>query len=44
MYSDGLTGAIYLDKPAEIEAYEDVWASIHAASLDEAASQKLRKP
>ncbi|HZN77354.1 MAG TPA: DUF5753 domain-containing protein, partial [Micromonosporaceae bacterium] len=43
VYSQGLTGALYLDKPAEVTAYEDVWASIHTASLDEAASQKLIK-
>jgi hypothetical protein len=41
VYSDGLTGALYLDKPDEIAAYEKVWASIVAATLDETQSMRL---
>lgn len=41
IYSDGLTGALYLDKPDEVAAYERVWASIVAASLDETQSMRL---
>ena len=41
VYSDGLTGASYLDKPQEVGAYEAVWASIRSASLDETQSKKL---
>jgi hypothetical protein len=35
------TGALYLDKPQEIQAYEPVWANIDATSLNEAQSKKL---
>jgi len=41
LYSDGLTGALYLDKPQEVDAYASVWASIKAACLSEAQSRKL---
>ena len=41
VYSDGLTGALYLDKPAEVAAYGNLWASIVAASLDESQSMRL---
>jgi hypothetical protein len=41
VYSDGLTGALYLDKPREVAAYDEVWKSIHAAALDESRSRKL---
>lgn len=41
VYSDGLTGALYLDKPDEIAAYEKVWASIVAAAFDETQSMRL---
>ncbi|GAA2610838.1 DUF5753 domain-containing protein [Paractinoplanes durhamensis] len=33
VYSDGLTGALYLDKPQEIELYEQVWSDIDSRSL-----------
>ena len=33
VYSDGLTGAIYLDKPHEIDAYEEVWNDIDRLAL-----------
>lgn len=41
VYSDGLTGALYLDKPEEVAAYEKVWSSIVAATLDERQSMRL---
>jgi hypothetical protein len=41
VYSDNLTGALYLDKPDEVRAYDEVWASIVAASLSEDDSRKL---
>ncbi|MFV2018350.1 Scr1 family TA system antitoxin-like transcriptional regulator, partial [Micromonospora sp. LOL_023] len=28
VYSDGPCGAIYLDKPTEIETYEGIWSSL----------------
>jgi hypothetical protein len=41
VYSDNLTGALYLDKPQEIDAYSKVWYSVHTASLTDAQSKKL---
>lgn len=41
VYSDGLTGALYLDKPTEAAAYNSVWAKIVTSTLDEAASSRL---
>lgn len=41
VYSDGLTGALYLDKPAEVAAYGDVWSAIEKRALNEAQSRKL---
>jgi transcriptional regulator with XRE-family HTH domain len=41
VYSDGLTGALYLDKPPEIAAYNEVWASLTSSSLDEQQSKRL---
>jgi transcriptional regulator with XRE-family HTH domain len=41
VYSDGLTGALYLDKPQEVGAYEAVWTSIWSTSSGEAESRKL---
>jgi transcriptional regulator with XRE-family HTH domain len=38
IYSESLTGALYLDKPAEVKEYEDVWAALMEASLDEVDS------
>jgi transcriptional regulator with XRE-family HTH domain len=31
--ADGLTGALYLDQRAEVEAYEDIWSAVVEASL-----------
>lgn len=41
VYSDGLTGALYLEKPHEIARYEQVWTDIGASCLSEAESRKL---
>ncbi|BCJ62234.1 transcriptional regulator [Micromonospora endophytica] len=41
IYSDGLTGALYLDKPAEVEAYGAVWSATEKKALSEAQSRKL---
>lgn len=41
VYSENITGALYLDKPDEVKAYDEVWASIVAASLSEDDSRKL---
>ncbi len=41
VYSDGLTGSLYLDKPTEVDAYGAVWDEITKSSLNEAQSKKL---
>ena len=41
VYSDGLTGSLYLDKPDEVQAYEEVWERMTISALDEARSKKL---
>jgi transcriptional regulator with XRE-family HTH domain len=41
VYSDGLTGSLYLDKPVEVDAYCAVWAEIIKTSLNEVQSRKL---
>ncbi|MGC9667470.1 helix-turn-helix domain-containing protein [Planosporangium sp. 12N6] len=41
VYSDNLTGALYLDKPAEVAAYAEVWRSVVDACLDEPRSHGL---
>ncbi len=41
VYSDGLTGALYLDRPAEVTAHDVVWTSIWNVSLTEPESRKL---
>ncbi len=41
VYVDGFTGALYLDKPGEIERYDRAFSDIWATSLDEAASRDL---
>jgi transcriptional regulator with XRE-family HTH domain len=48
VYSEDLTGAIYLDKPAEIDVYEQVWASLDGKVLTpeqsiELMSQRLKE-
>ncbi|MET8354528.1 helix-turn-helix transcriptional regulator [Micromonospora sp. NPDC005206] len=41
VYSESLTGALYLDRPEEIAAYEKAWASITSLALDEQQSRQL---
>jgi transcriptional regulator with XRE-family HTH domain len=41
IYSESLTGALYLDRPAEVDAYNDVWDRLAEAALDETRSRKL---
>jgi len=41
VYSDGLTGALYLNKPPEVAAHNEVWESIWEVSLHEPESRKL---
>ncbi|MEV4481687.1 helix-turn-helix domain-containing protein [Micromonospora coxensis] len=41
VYSESLTGALYLDRPEEIAAYEKVWASLDRLALDEQQSRHL---
>jgi transcriptional regulator with XRE-family HTH domain len=41
VYSESLTGSIYLDKPAEVKAYAEAWLSLQELALSEAASDDL---
>lgn len=41
VYSESLTGALYLDRPDEIAAYEKVWTSLTSLALDEQQSKQL---
>ncbi|MGH3912268.1 MAG: DUF5753 domain-containing protein [Pseudonocardiaceae bacterium] len=41
VYIDGLTGALYLDKPYELDEYAAKFAGMWESSLDEKASQRL---
>ncbi|HYS38309.1 MAG TPA: helix-turn-helix transcriptional regulator [Pseudonocardiaceae bacterium] len=41
VYSDGLTGALYLDKAPEVAAHDAVWVSMWKVSLSESESRKL---
>ena len=41
MYVDGFTGALYLDKPNEVERYAQAFDSIWASALNEAKSRTL---
>ncbi|MCU1679447.1 MAG: transcriptional regulator [Amycolatopsis sp.] len=41
VYVDGFTGDLYLDKPQEIERYDQAFQRIWGASLNEADSKKL---
>ncbi|MEV1108190.1 helix-turn-helix transcriptional regulator [Micromonospora sp. NPDC049751] len=43
VYSESLTGALYLDKPDELAAYEHVWRGLDALALDEAESKDMIK-
>jgi hypothetical protein len=41
VYQDGYTGALFLDKPHEIERFGDAFEQIWAAAANEAASSRL---
>lgn len=41
VYSESLTGVLYLDKPYEIERYSEVFLTIQKVSLGESASRDL---
>jgi transcriptional regulator with XRE-family HTH domain len=41
VYVDGFTGALYLDKPHEIDRYDTAFTNIWESSLDERASEEL---
>jgi transcriptional regulator with XRE-family HTH domain len=41
VYCESLTGALYLDRPEEIAAYEKVWSSLDSLALDEGQSRQL---
>ena len=41
VYADLYTGALYLDKPNEIDRYSEAFAGIWQSALDEPASREL---
>jgi hypothetical protein len=41
VYAGSLTGALYLDREKEVEAYGAMWADVTAISLDESESRQL---
>jgi hypothetical protein len=41
IYSENLTGALYLEKPREVEHYDGAWAELDRLALDQAASDDL---
>ncbi|TWG17556.1 helix-turn-helix domain-containing protein [Micromonospora taraxaci] len=41
VYLESWTGALYLDRPEEYAAYEQVWAGLDDLTLDEAQSRQL---
>jgi transcriptional regulator with XRE-family HTH domain len=41
IYSENLTGALYLDKRREVEAYRKVWTELEDKALDRATSDDL---
>ncbi|GAB3161063.1 helix-turn-helix transcriptional regulator [Micromonospora sonneratiae] len=41
VYIEGITGALYLDRPAEVTAYEQVWSSLDALAPDEGQSASM---
>jgi transcriptional regulator with XRE-family HTH domain len=41
IYSENLTGALYLDKPREVETYDGAWAELDRIALDQTASDDL---
>jgi hypothetical protein len=41
VYVESFTGALYLDKPREVDRYDTAFTNIWVSSLDERASQEL---
>lgn len=41
VYSESLTGAIYLDRPNELAAYEEAWQGLTTLALNEGQSREL---
>jgi DNA-binding XRE family transcriptional regulator len=41
IYCESLTGALYLDKLNEVEAYESIWVALEAIALGQADSDEL---
>lgn len=41
VYSESLTGALYLDRKEELAAYERIWTSLDSLALDEGQSRQL---
>jgi Na+(H+)/acetate symporter ActP len=41
VYVPGFTGALYLEQPAQVRRYHDVYADIAAAALDEPATRDV---
>ncbi|MFC4105592.1 helix-turn-helix domain-containing protein [Micromonospora zhanjiangensis] len=41
VYCESWTGALYLDQPGELAAYEKSWASLESLALDEEQSRRL---
>ncbi|MER7269105.1 helix-turn-helix domain-containing protein [Micromonospora carbonacea] len=41
VYLENITGALYLDRPAEVAAYEHVWSDLEMLASDEAESEKM---
>lgn len=41
IYSESLTGALYLDRKEELAIYEDVWTSLTSLAFDEQQSRYL---
>ncbi|MGC9666721.1 helix-turn-helix domain-containing protein [Planosporangium sp. 12N6] len=41
IYSDGITGSLYLDKPGEVAAYERAWQALDSLALGQRESEDL---
>jgi hypothetical protein len=41
VYSESVTGALYLDRPQEFAVYEKVWASLLSLALDDKQSKRM---
>jgi hypothetical protein len=41
IYSENLTGALYLEKPREVETYQATWVELESKALNQTASDDL---